>query len=120
MKDERLTPNFKLSEFVNLKAPPPPEAVLGNIRHLALRLQTIRDALKKPIIITSGYRSPEHNAQVAGSAKNSYHLWGMAADIQVVGMSPKAVQAFLADWPGGLGGYITHTHVDMRPYKARW
>ena len=38
-----------------------------------------------PIIITSGYRSPSYNRRVGG-ARNSYHLKGMAADIQVRGV----------------------------------
>ena len=44
-------------------------------------LQPIRDAYKKPIIITSGYRSEALNKAVGGS-KTSQHLKGQAADIK--------------------------------------
>lgn len=43
-------------------------------------LDPLREAWGKPIIVTSGYRSPELNKAVSG-AKNSHHMMGMAADI---------------------------------------
>lgn len=39
------------------------------------RLQALRNALGKPMIINSAYRSPEHNRRVGG-AKASQHLEG--------------------------------------------
>jgi len=50
-------------------------------------LEKIRKKIKKPIIISSGYRCPSHNEAVGG-AKHSYHLKGMAADIIALGLSP--------------------------------
>ncbi|WP_418308481.1 YcbK family protein, partial [Parasutterella sp.] len=44
-------------------------------------LEEIRDEFGKPIVVNSGYRSPEHNKNIGG-AKNSYHVKGMAADIR--------------------------------------
>jgi hypothetical protein len=35
-------------------------------------------------------------------------------------MTPKEFQEFLKDWSGGLGKYPTFSHVDIRPYKARF
>lgn len=49
-------------------------------------LQPLRDKLKKPIVITSGFRSVKVNALVGG-VSNSQHLYGQAADITVSGMS---------------------------------
>ena len=43
-------------------------------------LDPLRDAYGKPIIVTSGYRSPALNAAVKGS-KTSQHMKGQAADI---------------------------------------
>ena len=37
-----------------------------------------------PVVITSGYRSPEVN-RLAGGAKNSNHLTGCAVDIRCMG-----------------------------------
>ena len=42
--------------------------------------QKIRDRLKEPIHINSGYRCPKHNAEVGG-VPNSYHAQGLAADL---------------------------------------
>lgn len=48
------------------------------------RLFMLRDEYGKPMIINSGYRSPEHNAAIGGE-KNSAHILGRAADIRVYG-----------------------------------
>lgn len=49
-------------------------------------LDPIREALGTPVVVTSGYRTPEHNAEVDG-AKNSHHTTGRAADIRVDGLT---------------------------------
>ena len=49
-------------------------------------LQPIRDKLKKPMIITSGYRNAKVNF-LCGGAFNSQHLEGKAADFHVNGMT---------------------------------
>lgn len=84
-------------------------------------LETIRTHFNSPTIITSGYRSPEYNRRVGG-APNSFHVRGMAADIQVRGVSPREVHAFCDRTfkTGGVGRYATFTHVDSRPVRARW
>ena len=51
-------------------------------------LDILRHKLGKPVIITSGYRTPGWNKKCNG-AKYSYHTRGMAADIRVNGMSAK-------------------------------
>lgn len=48
------------------------------------RLQSLRNLYRKPMIITSGYRSVEHNKAIGG-APTSMHLQGKAADILVAG-----------------------------------
>jgi len=53
---------------------------LLNLRGLANFLEVIREKVKKPIIITSGYRCPELNRAVGGS-RSSAHMEGLAADI---------------------------------------
>lgn len=118
-KDTHLTPNFTLGEFLTKEDAIPPPEVVENLRCLANRLQAVRDFFGKPIRITSGYRSAAHNQQVGG-ASGSYHTRGMAADIDVAGMTPQEVQSALSRWSGGLGRYPTHTHVDIRSYNARW
>lgn len=48
-------------------------------------LQPIRDKLKKPMIITSGYRCKQLNTALGGAA-NSQHTKGQAVDFHVNGM----------------------------------
>ena len=57
-------------------------------------LQPLRDKLTRPIIVTSGYRSPELN-KLVGGASNSQHVLGQAVDIQVSGMSPRTLAEFV-------------------------
>ena len=75
-----------------------------------------------PVTVTSGCRCTEHNKAVGGS-KNSQHVLGRAADIQVKGVEPATVQAYCEDSliPQGLGSYNSFTHIDTRSSgDARW
>jgi len=121
----QLTTNFNLSEF-NKHGFALSETVLRNIQALANNLQILRDEVKKPIKITSGYRSREHNAKVGG-VKSSRHITGEAADFKIAGMTPKEVAAVIEKLiaagkmeEGGLGTYSTWVHYDHRNVKARW
>jgi uncharacterized protein YcbK (DUF882 family) len=49
-------------------------------KDLILILESVREQLGKPVVITSGYRTTAHNEQVGGKP-NSSHLKGLAADI---------------------------------------
>lgn len=55
--------------------------IIANLVRLANFLQTIRNELQLPIIVTSGYRSKEVNEQVGG-VSSSYHCKGLAADLR--------------------------------------
>ncbi len=85
------------------------------------KLQALRDALSKPITVTSGYRCPTHNKNVGG-ASQSRHMQGQAADIVVPGVSPAQVaRAAERVGFGGIGIYAKQgfTHVDIGP-RRRW
>lgn len=59
----------------------PTEAEVENLRQLVQEvLDPLRSQFRKPIIVTSGFRSTELNAAVGGVSK-SQHLLGQAADI---------------------------------------
>ena len=118
-RDILLTTHFRLSEFLRAEDPMPAPWVLDNLYRLANRLQVMRDVLGKPILVNSGYRTEAHNHEVGGS-KKSMHLSGMAADIVVPGVPAAEVQRIFRNWSGGMGCYMHYTHVDIRPYRARW
>ena len=85
-------------------------------------LQQVRDHFKAPVTINSGFRTVTHNKKVGGAAY-SQHLYGMAADITVKGVTPKKVYDYvdsLMPYTGGVGLYGTFTHVDVRKTKSRW
>ena len=122
----KLTKNFSLEEFKCKDGSDIPNNVLSNITELAKNLQVLRDSINKSISITSGYRSPEHNAKVKG-AKNSQHVKGTAADIKIAGMTPKEVALVIEGLiesgkmkQGGIGIYPSWVHYDIRGVKARW
>lgn len=125
----KITTNFSLQEFNCKSGKDMPPKVMRNIIELAKNLQVLRDAIGKTISITSGYRSPEHNAKVKG-AKNSQHILGTAADIQVKGVTPKEVakviEGLIASGKmqqGGIGIYPSWVHYDTYfdgKNKRRW
>ena len=70
----------------------PNEAQVENLKRLCGWLEMLRDEWNRrygegddPIVINSGYRSPQVNAAVGG-VKGSNHLTGCAADIRVAGI----------------------------------
>ncbi len=81
------TRNFTRAEALKASGGYIPPALEDNAQKTLELLQAVRDVLGKPIIVTSLYRSPAHNANVEGSAHNSQHLKADAADFNVVGMS---------------------------------
>jgi uncharacterized protein YcbK (DUF882 family) len=85
-------------------------------------LEAIREAVGKPVNITSGYRCPEHNAKVGGEP-NSFHVRGMAADIRVAGMTPAELYRLISRAVPRIGGFGVaddSLHVDVRTASAKW
>lgn len=81
----RLSPNFTLEELTRSASHPeirnvPDMAQLRNLVLLCVRiLQPLRDAIGRPVRITSGFRCPKLNKAVGG-ATTSRHLTGQAAE----------------------------------------
>lgn len=124
--NKRLTKNFTLDEFDSSDGAVMPSDVAKNVKELAENLQVLRDYVKKPIKINSGYRSPAWNKAVGG-VSDSQHLKGKASDIVISGMSPgevaRTIETLIASGKmkqGGLGVYPNFVHYDIRGTKARW
>jgi uncharacterized protein YcbK (DUF882 family) len=122
----KLSTNFNLDEFASADGTAPTGEVLKNLTELAKNLEVLRKHIGQPIRVTSGFRSKEYNRKVKG-ATNSFHVLGMAADIQVAKINPedvaKAIELLIAEGKmkeGGLGIYRTWVHYDVRGTKARW
>lgn len=116
----RVSTNFMLSEF---ECTHPQHKHVQLCEDLLDRLQKLRTALGRPIIINSAYRCSVRNTQVGGSP-NSQHMLGTAVDIRVTGMTPQAVAAE-AEKIGfkGIGIYPSKgfVHLDTRTGpRSRW
>jgi uncharacterized protein YcbK (DUF882 family) len=108
---EKLAPNFYLWEIACKCCG---QAMFDLV--LLSRLQELRNHFNRPINVNSFYRCPDYNETLPGASKNSYHLYGMAADIVCPGIAPATLGAAAK----ALGLYTllykTFLHVDTRGY----
>jgi zinc D-Ala-D-Ala carboxypeptidase len=74
----------------------PDAKILANLKRLAGVLEQVRSMVGKPVNVTSGYRSPAVNKAIGG-AVNSAHMYGLAADINVNGWTPKQLAVLIRD-----------------------
>ena len=86
----KLSEHFTLGEFTKSNSHPevyniPSHEAIANMKRLCQWLEVLRKRYNAPIIINSGYRSPQLNRKIGGVA-NSNHLTGCAVDIRVSGM----------------------------------
>lgn len=91
-----LSEHFVLGEFTRSKYPEvyniPSHVAIENLKRLCGWLEVLRDRVGGPIVINSGYRSPQLNKKVGG-APTSNHLTGCAADIRTSGYEQAIVYA---------------------------
>ena len=99
----QLTEHFKLEEFTHsniasrLKIDNSvPGDLMPNVKLTAIKLELVRKALGKPIIITSGYRCIELNKRVGG-VSTSAHTKGLAVDFHSSYGTPKQICQRLID-----------------------
>lgn len=113
----RLSANFELAEFACKCCGA--VIVSSDLYDLVGRLQAVRNAIGRPIRVTSGYRCREHDARVGTSSKPGAgpHTKGIAADIVVDGMSADDLAKYCID-AGFTGVGVYHkkgfVHVDVR------
>lgn len=114
----KLSKNFSSKEFENSTDK---EFFLDP--ELIDKLELVREEFGQSITVTSGYRSPAHNAKIGGS-KSSQHCLGKAADIRPSASSKEALDKlysicekhFEAVGDGRNKGFV---HVDTRTGKKR-
>jgi zinc D-Ala-D-Ala carboxypeptidase len=102
----KLSPNLNLSEVTNsitakrlgIDNTPIPEH-LNNLKLLAEKIfEPIRKHFKKPIRVSSGYRSKALNDATPGASKTSQHSTGEALDLDQDGMNNKITNKMVFDF----------------------
>jgi hypothetical protein len=99
-----LTTNFTLAEMTASQVASrnginnnPTAGQIENLKKLCESiLQPIRNHYDAPVIISSGFRSPELCIRI-GSSIDSQHAKGQAADIQVVGIDNKSLAKYIKE-----------------------
>ncbi len=130
----QLSPHFALGEFLFSETAArmgreiiPTPAQQANITRLCTTLlEPIRVKLCLPMTVTSGLRPPWLNEAIVGS-KTSAHMDGLAADVKVVGMTPRVftrwvlnnyeeqgwpIDQCILEFPSGAGGWA---HLSIAP-----
>ena len=81
----QLSQHFLLGEFTKSSYPEvyniPSHVAIENMKRICGWLEVLRDRYSSPIIINSGYRSPQLNKKVGGVA-TSNHVTGCAVDLR--------------------------------------
>ncbi len=120
------TAHFPWAELACHDGTPVPLELQPNALALAELLEVIRFQWGGPLLVVSGYRTPEYNRRVGG-AEHSQHCLARAADIRpwsvpAVPALAELIQRNLSSPSlralGGWGIYPQWIHVDVRPRPA--
>ena len=80
----RISPHFRLNEFLNVDKYPDNKPTLQNVVNIAYGCYFLLEPARQevgPIMINSGFRNARVN-RLVGGVNNSQHLIGQAADIR--------------------------------------
>lgn len=121
-----LSPHFSLEEMCRSETAAkrgidnfPSLEVVDSLRNLCVNiLEPLRAKIGFPIVVNSGYRSPELN-KLVGGARNSQHMLGEAVDIEV----PQIPNKRLAQTIRGLGlpyDQLILEHAEDSDPNAGW
>ena len=107
----KLSEHFTLGELTKSNSHPevyniPTHEAIANLKRLCGWLEVLRERYGEPVIINSGYRSPQLNRKVGG-VSTSNHLTGCAVDIRVYGKEQLLRYATI------LLDYADETHQDF-------
>ena len=86
----------------------------------AVQQYLMRGGVNQPIIVHSGYRTPQTNAAIEGAARLSLHMWGKAVDFHVPGVALADLAGICLACPqrGGVGYYPEGwIHLDTGPVR---
>ena len=94
----QLSQHFRLGEFTKSEHPEvyniPSHVAIENMKRICGWLEVLRDRYGSPIIINSGYRSPQLNKKVGG-VSTSNHVTGCAVDIRCSGAEQAIDYAYI-------------------------
>jgi len=128
----QLFPNFNLSELAcnDAQNTPVPNEFISNYAQTIKVLQFIRALFDTPIIINSGYRTPEYNKAIKGSKRSLHTYDASAIDFRLKGANHGVLTHIFEalDFAqrsgmihaGGLHLYHSFVHIDFRSELARW
>ena len=121
----KLSEHFTLGELTKSGSHPevyniPSHEAIANMKRLCQWLEVLRKRYNAPIIINSGYRSPQLNKKIGGVA-NSNHLTGCAVDIRVSGMEQLIrYAAILLDYAEESHQGFDELLIEKNRYGAIW
>ncbi|MBB3542185.1 MULTISPECIES: D-Ala-D-Ala carboxypeptidase family metallohydrolase [unclassified Rhizobium] len=83
-------------------------------------IKAVETHFGRPVVVTSGYRDPDHNRMVGG-AEESMHKTCDAADIQMDGVSKWDIASYIRSLPdrGGVGTYCHTDSIHLDTGKSR-
>ena len=121
----KLSEHFTLGELTKSGSHPevyniPSHEAIANLANLSKWLEVLRERAGTPIVINSGYRSPQLNRKIGG-APNSNHLTGCAVDIRVSGMEQLIrYAAILLDYADESKQDFDELLIEKNRYGAIW
>ncbi len=121
----KLSEHFVLGEMTRSNSHPevyniPTHEAIANLKRVCGWLEVLRSRAGRPILINSGYRSPQLNKKIGG-VPTSNHLTGCAVDIRVADMEQLIRYAtILLDYADESHQDFDELLIEKKRYGAIW